>query len=59
LRPVPPTHLRRGHGVDDDGEPEQFITTLRASPRELLAAALDQEIEEENRGPAGSNSDLP
>jgi integrase/recombinase XerD len=57
LRPVPPTHLRRDHGVDDDGESEQFITTLRASPRELLAAALESEIEEENREPAGSNGD--
>lgn len=57
LRPVPPEHLRRGGGVGDDGESEQFITTLRAAPRELLAAALDQEIDEENREPAGSNGD--
>jgi len=57
LRPVPPTHLRRGGGVDDDGEPEQFISTLRASPRELLAAALESEIEEENRAHPGSNGD--
>ncbi len=39
----------------DDDEPEQFISSLRASPRELLAAALDQENDEENRGPTGSD----
>ena len=53
LHPVPAK--RRDN--DGDGESEQFITTLRAAPRELLAAALDQEIEEENREPAGSNGD--
>ena len=48
---------RHHHGIDDDGEPEQFISTLRASPRELLAAALESEIEEENRAHPGSNGD--
>jgi integrase/recombinase XerD len=57
LRPVPSTRRTNDSGVDDEGEPEQFISTLRASPRELLAAALESEIEEENRAPAGSNGD--
>ena len=49
-QPTPPTRRR------DDAEPEQFITSLRASPRELLAAALDQENDEENRAHPGSES---
>lgn len=50
-QPMPPS------GPRDDDEPERFISSLRASPRDLLAAALDQEIEEENRGPTGSSDD--
>jgi integrase/recombinase XerD len=52
LHPVP---AKRRNNNDDGAEPEQFISTLRASPRELLAAALDQE----NRAPAGSNGHQP
>lgn len=51
-RPMPSSRHR-----DDSEEPEQFISSLRASPRDLLAAALESEIEEENRGPAGSTGD--
>lgn len=50
-KPIPPSHHR------DDDEPEQFISSLRASPRDLLAAALDQENEEENRAHPGSGGD--
>lgn len=46
-RPTPP---RR----DDGTEPEQFISTLRAAPRDLLAAALESENDEENRAHPGS-----
>ncbi len=51
-KPMPPSRRR-----DPDAEPEQFISSLRASPRDLLAAALESENEEENRGPAGSDDD--
>lgn len=50
--PMPPSRHR-----DDGDEPEQFISSLRASPRDLLAAALGQENDEENRAHPGSNSD--
>ena len=50
-KPMPSSRHR------DDDEPEQFISSLRASPRGLLAAALDQEDQEENRARPGSNSD--
>lgn len=50
-KPMPSSRHR------DNDEPEQFITNLRASPRELLAAALESDIQEENRGPAGSTGD--
>lgn len=53
--PMPPTrHDTSGDDGGGGGEREQFISTLRASPRDLLAAALDQEIEEENRAHPGS-----
>lgn len=48
-KPMPSSRHR-----DNDNESEQFITNLRASPRELLAAALESEIQEENRARPGS-----
>ena len=55
--PIPLSRLREND--DGDGEPERFVSSLRASPRELLAAALDQEIGEENRAHPGSGSIHP
>lgn len=47
-KPMPSSRHR------DNDEADQFISSLRASPRDLLAA-LDQEDQEENRAHPGSS----
>lgn len=48
-KPIP-----RGTAYQDPVRPD-FVSSIRVSPRALLAAALESEIEEENRAHPGSN----